>query len=151
MIVRMRSGMISTSTVISMPPRKKQSRTLQNYLDAVRDVFETMDCSNLTADERSDLFTRMPSICAFITYPREEISDLVMRVSGLSYAQRSKLILWLTLSRSKPLLDGAEQFLAGGSSLNDTEGYYDFDEARRISDIFRRLLDYIISRPHQRH
>jgi hypothetical protein len=138
---------MTIATVISIPPRQDYSPTLRNYLKAIRDSFDELDCSNLTTVERDDLYARMPPICAFITYPSTVVPAQVMRVGDLTRAQRSKLILWLTLSRSKPLLDGAERFLAGQIPDHDPAGYMDFEEGRRISEIIRRLLDAIIGTP----
>jgi hypothetical protein len=138
---------MTLATVISIPPRQDHSATLRSYLRAVYEVFDELDCSNLSLSERNDLHSRLPSICAFITYPAHIVPAQVLRVANLTPAQRRKLILWLTLSRSKPLLDGAERFLAGQIPGHDPAGYMDFEESRRISEVVRKLLDAIISTP----
>ncbi len=135
------------TNVVSIPPRVGQSPTLRTYLKGIHDTFAELDCSNLTPEERDDLYSRYPQICAFVTYPSDAVPESVHRVRDLTRAQRSKLILWLTLSRSRPLMEGAELFLAGRLTVHDPRGLSDLTEGRRVSDIIQKLVKAVIRTP----
>jgi hypothetical protein len=138
---------MSVAAVISIPPRAGQSATLRTYLRAIRESFEELDWSDLTPAERDGLVHRQAPICAFMTYPAANAPEKVLRAGELTPYQRKKLILWLTLSRSRPLLDGAELFLAGQIPSHDPAGFLNWQERRRLSDLLKALIEAVIRTP----